>query len=35
MGKGVLPYLGMVGKFRGDDHRFSDCRSDLNFNDFE
>ncbi len=25
----VLPYLGMVGRFDGDDRRFCDCRSDL------
>ncbi len=28
-GRGVLPYLGMVGRFRGDDPRFCDCWSDL------
>ncbi len=25
----VLPYLGMVGRFRSDDPHFCDCRSDL------
>ncbi len=29
LGKGLLPYLGMVGRFCGDDPRFCDCRSDL------
>ncbi len=28
-GGGVLPYLGMIGRFCGDDPRFCDCRSDL------
>ncbi len=28
-GWGVLPYLGMVGRFHGDDPRFCDCRSDV------
>ncbi len=29
MGGGVLPYLGMVGRFGGDDPRFCDCLSDF------
>ncbi len=29
VGGGVLPYLGMVGRFRSDNPRFCDCRSDL------
>ncbi len=29
LGRGVLPYLGIVGRFRSDDPRFCDCRSDL------
>ncbi len=29
MGERVLPFLGMVGRFRGDDPRFCDCQSDL------
>ncbi len=29
IGEGVLLYLGMVGKFCGDDPRFCDCQSDL------
>ncbi len=29
MREGVLPYLGMVGRFHGDDPRFCDWRSDL------
>ncbi len=28
-GRRLLPYLGMVGRFHGDDHRFCDCQSDL------
>ncbi len=28
-GRGVLPYLGMVGRFYGDDTCFCDCQSDL------
>ncbi len=28
-GRGVLPYLGMVGRFCGDDPHFCDCQSDL------
>ncbi len=27
-GGGILPYLGMVGRFRGDDPRFWDFQSD-------
>ncbi len=29
MGEGVLPYLGMVGRFHGDDPHFCDCTTDL------
>ncbi len=29
MGRGVLPYLGMVVRFRSDDPCFCDCQSDL------
>ncbi len=29
MGEGVLQYLGMVGRFHGDDSHVCDCRSDL------
>ncbi len=29
MGRGVLPYLGMVGRFHGDDPHFCDYQSDL------
>ncbi len=29
MWEGVLPYLGMVGRFHNDDPRFCDCRSNL------
>ncbi len=28
-GKGVLPHLGLVGRFCGDDPRVCDCRSNL------
>ncbi len=28
-GRGVLPYLGMVGRFLGNDPHFCDCQSDL------
>ncbi len=29
MWEGVLSYLGMVGRFHGDDSRFCDCQSNL------
>ncbi len=29
MGEGALPYVGNVGRFRGDDPHFCDCRSNL------